>query len=133
MLWACSGLKVNFAKSKIEGLGLNMIFLEKYSRIVNYSITIIPFTYLGIPVEGNRWNNSFWQRMILKIKNRFARWKGSKLSIVGKVCLIKLVLNALSLFFVLWFKMSNIAVKEITRLQRPFCGGGVEKGGRQHG
>jgi len=48
-----------------------------------------------------------WDTMIQKIKKRLTRWKGSHLSFVGKVCLIKHVTIVAPIFFLSFLKLNN--------------------------
>jgi len=53
-----SGLKINFTKSKIVGLGVKDNVLHKFSEILNCSIMEVPFKYLGVPVGANHIKNN---------------------------------------------------------------------------
>ena len=45
-----SRLKVNFMKSKIGGLGVEQIMIQRFATILNCEVMIIPFVYLGLSV-----------------------------------------------------------------------------------
>jgi len=47
------GLKVNFSKTKVSGVGLNKEFMQKVSTILNCENVDIPFEYIGMPIGGN--------------------------------------------------------------------------------
>ena len=118
-----SGLRVNFSKTRIGGLGLDAILLKDFSSILNYQHMKIPFVYLGIPIGGNPRNNQFWQPMIDKVRNRLSSWKGKLLSMAGRVCLIKSVLSALPLYYLSFFKAPKSVCKELIKIQRNFLWG----------
>jgi len=48
-----------------------------------------------MPTGENHRIVSFWDPMIGKIKARLSRWKEKLLSMAGRVCLIKSIINAL--------------------------------------
>jgi len=47
-----SGLKVNFVKSTIGGLGLDQSLLQSFAAILNCKVMVTPFVYLGLPIGG---------------------------------------------------------------------------------
>ena len=48
-----SGLKVNFRKSKIAGIGAQHTEILRYSAILNCNQMEVSFKYLGVPVGDN--------------------------------------------------------------------------------
>ena len=48
-----SDLKINFHKSKIGKLGINEYDMEMFSKVLNCSLMIVSFKYLGMMVGGN--------------------------------------------------------------------------------
>ena len=99
-----SGLKVNFHKSKIGAIGVDMYEVKMYSGILHCSLMDIPFTYLGLPIGGNQARCSFWDPVLSKIRKKLSVWKGWNLSFAGRVCLLKSVINAIPLFFLSFLK-----------------------------
>jgi len=47
-----SGLKVNFLKSNIGGVGVESFTIWGFVAILNYEVMKVPFKYLGMPVGG---------------------------------------------------------------------------------
>jgi hypothetical protein len=45
-----SGLKVNFGKSSLIGVNVNNNFMEEGCSFLNCKRSVIPFSYLGLPV-----------------------------------------------------------------------------------
>jgi len=118
-----SGLRVNFHKSKIGAIGVDRYEVKMYLNILHCSIMEIPFTYLGLHIGGNQSRCSFWEPVLAKIRKKLSVWKGRNLSFTGRVCLIKSVINAITLFFLSFFKVPVRVCKEITKLQRKFLWG----------
>ena len=48
-----SGLKVNFMKSRLGGLGVDQLTIQRFLAILNYEVTVTPFVYLGMTVRGS--------------------------------------------------------------------------------
>jgi len=115
-----SDLRVNFHKSKIGAIGVDMYEVKMYSEIFHCSLMDIPFTYLDLHIGGNPSRCSFWELVISKIRKKHSIWKGRNLSFTGRVCFIKSVINGIPLFFLYFFKAPIGVCKEITKLQRKF-------------
>jgi len=49
-----SGLRVNFSKTKVWGLGLDASMINEFSNTLNCKHMKIPFTYLGMPIGGTQ-------------------------------------------------------------------------------
>ena len=79
-----------------------------------------PFTYLGVMVGGNHKGCVFWEGVLNKLRSRLGSWKGKFLSMVDKICLIKSVLTSLPLFYMSFFCMPTIMVKEVKMIQKSF-------------
>ena len=128
-----SGLKVNFHKSKIGTLGISDLDLSIFSNCLNCGRMRLPFTYLGITIGGNHRKVEFWNLIIHKIQLRLSMWKGRLLSVAGRICLIKFVLNTLPLFYFSFFKAPKQVCKVIRSIQIIFYGVGVLRGGKYRG
>jgi len=61
-----SGLKVNFCKTRIGGLGLDAIHLNNLSSILNCKHMKIPFLYLGLLIGGTQGRNIFGKQLSAK-------------------------------------------------------------------
>jgi len=122
-----SGLRVNFSKTKIRGLGMDATLLTNFSNVLNCKHMKIPFVYLSMPIGGNPRNMQFWQPIVDKIRSRLTSWKGKLISMAERVCLIKLLISALPLYYLSFFKIPRSVIQELVRLQRNFlCGWGYE-------
>ena len=122
-----SGLRVNFCKTRIGGLGLDAIHLNNLSSILNCKHMKIPFLYLGLPIGGDPRKKQFWQTIVSKVKSRLSSWKGKLLSMTGRVCLIKSIISALPLYYLSFFKAPKCVCDELKKIQRNFlCGWSIE-------
>jgi len=121
------GLKVNFVKSRIGGMGLRQLSLRRFAAILNCDMMVSPFVYLGLPVGGCHRRCDFWNGVIEKVQARLSKWKGKCLLLAGRICLIKLVISAIPLFFLSLFKMSFGVADKLVKIQINFLWGwGVE-------
>ncbi|XP_071727386.1 uncharacterized mitochondrial protein AtMg01250-like [Rutidosis leptorrhynchoides] len=55
-----SGLKVNFRKSKLYGIGTSLTETEQMAQYINCSAGSTPFTYLGLPIRVPTSHTSSW-------------------------------------------------------------------------
>jgi len=53
------GLKVNFMKSRLGGLGVKQLTIQHFVAILNCEVTMTPFVYLGMTVGGSHKRNAF--------------------------------------------------------------------------
>ena len=118
-----SGLKVNFMKSKLGGVGVKQISIQRFATILNCEVMTIPFVYLGLPIGGCHKKKEFWAGVIDRVKRRLSSWKGRLLSMAGRICLIKSVLSSIPLFYLSLFKMPVGVANEIVSIQRNFMWG----------
>ena len=111
-----SGLKVNFQKRSVRGVGCSHHLLQRYAVVLNCITMKTLFKYLGMLVGGCHKRCKFWEEVVERVRNRLSRWKGKFISMAGRLCLIKSLLSALPLFYLSLYKMSAIVMKEIVRL-----------------
>jgi len=118
-----SELRVNFDKSHVGALGVSPENLYAFSKCLNYCQMVLPFKYLGMPIGGNPKRALFWSLVIEKIKARLSRSKRRVLSTVGRVCLIKSLINALPLIYFSTYKAPSCICNQIRKLQASFLWG----------
>jgi len=123
-----SGLKVNFHKSKIGAVGISEWDLNFFCNYLNCGKMRLLFTYLRIRIGGVHRKKEFWNPIIHKIHQRLSMWKGRLLSMAGMICLIKLVVNALSLFYFSFFKALKLVRNAIKTIKTRFLWGWGSEG-----
>ena len=114
------GLKVNFHKSKLAGIGVDSFVLNTYAKTLNCNTMRIPFQYLGVAVGGNPRKKLFWEPVVRKLEARLSSWKGRFLSMAGRICLLKSVFTAIPLFYLSIFKALVAMCNKINSIQRKF-------------
>lgn len=83
-----SGLKVNFHKSRLFGIGTE---LKNMARIMGCVEDSFHIKYLGVPVGANMGLKKHWKLIIEKLRTRLSDWKAISLSFGGRITLIKYV------------------------------------------
>jgi len=73
----CYGLKVNFLKSGIGGLGIDQTTLQRFATILNCEVmTTKRHDRKEVLVRGCHKRGSFWGGVFEKLKSKLGRWKG---------------------------------------------------------
>lgn len=103
-----SGLKVNFAKSKLAGISMERGETQRLALMLNCMTMEVPFLYLGMPVGENPRNHITWEPMIQRLRKRLAAWKNRSLSFGGKICSLKSVLSSTPFFSYLSSKCQSV-------------------------
>ncbi|XP_071719407.1 uncharacterized protein [Rutidosis leptorrhynchoides] len=82
-----SGLKVNFHKSFLFGIGVGVGVDEvrNVASILGSQVGSLPFTYLGLPIGAKMKNLKNWNPVIDKIKGRLSSWKMRTMSFGGRL------------------------------------------------
>ena len=122
-----SGLRVNFYKSKVGGVGILEMDMTIFCKCLNCGRMSFPL-YLGVSIGGNPRKVKFWRPIIHKIESRLFMWKGKLLSMVGRLCLIKSVITALPLFYMSFFTASKLVCMTLRKYNLNSFGGGTLKG-----
>ncbi|KAL6225674.1 hypothetical protein ACLB2K_004523 [Fragaria x ananassa] len=109
-----SGQVINKAKSQV--------FISKHLSYRHHLIVDLlgipegttPFTYLGVPIFRGKPMVSHFQYIVDKIRLRFSSWKGSLLSMAGRVQLIKSVMASMVVYS---FQIYEWPVNLLSRLE----------------
>ncbi|XP_071712584.1 uncharacterized protein [Rutidosis leptorrhynchoides] len=67
-----SGLKVNYHKSNLFGVGVEPHEVEDMARLFGCNIGTFPFTYLGLPIGAKMNKEANWKPVIEKFEKRLA-------------------------------------------------------------
>jgi hypothetical protein len=123
----CSGLHINFFKSSLIGINVDDSCLDEFAKSVFCRHDSLPCNYLGMPLGSNPRRISTWKPIIDKFRKKLTSWKGRMLSMAGRICLIKSVLNSLPLYFMSIFLMPKGVCRLLTSIQRKFLWSGTVK------
>ncbi|GJX94035.1 putative RNA-directed DNA polymerase, eukaryota, reverse transcriptase zinc-binding domain protein [Tanacetum coccineum] len=65
-----SGLKVNFSKSKLFGVGVDASDIQGFANILDCQASTFPCSYLGLPIGANMSKACNWKHIIEKFHKR---------------------------------------------------------------
>ncbi|CAL5355041.1 unnamed protein product [Camellia sinensis] len=122
-----SGLKINFHKSAVCGVGVSTARMNEMAAVLNCKVKKLPLTYLGLPLGANPRKKATWKPVVDKVKSKLAGWKRKMLSFAGRLILVKTVTSALPVFYLSLFKLPEGVASELDRLQATFLWGGSEQ------
>ncbi|GKV24334.1 hypothetical protein SLEP1_g33961 [Rubroshorea leprosula] len=123
-----SGLKINFNKSLIIGIGVEEEWLDKMAWIMCCKKGNLPFKYLGIPIGGSCRKISFWKPLVEVFHKKLTTWKGRFLSLGGRITLINSVLSSLPVFWMSMYLILKGTILSLDKIRRRFLWGGIEGG-----
>ena len=114
------GFHINYNKSVLIPFRCAKDWVEEMKLVLRCTLDNLLIRYLGIPLGANPKKISTWEPIIEKVQARIAMWKAKFLSIVGRLVLIKFILNNLPLYYLSLFKMPKSMTRKIISVQRSF-------------
>jgi hypothetical protein len=123
-----SGLKINFPKSEVIMVSQDDTKSIEFSNLFNCAIGKWPVKYLGVPVASSILHMADWMSICEKMIKRLDDWKGSSLSLGGRLVLINSCLSNLLVYdmSMYWLHVSVINKMDTAR-KRFFWQGEYEK------
>ena len=115
-----SGLKINYDKSEMYPLNLSDSDSAELASILGCTISTLPLTYLGVPINNKSLTDIDGQILIDKIEKRLQGWKGSLLSLGGRVTLLNSVLSAIPLYWLSIYRLPAKIRHKIDKIRRKF-------------
>ena len=100
-----SGLKINYHKSVIAGIGVEEGLMQSFAANLNCVHQNLPLKYLGLPLGANPSRLSTWKPVLDKLKQKLSTWKRRLLSFAGRLTLIKSVMSNLPTYYLSLFKI----------------------------
>nr|GEW67386.1 RNA-directed DNA polymerase, eukaryota, reverse transcriptase zinc-binding domain protein [Tanacetum cinerariifolium] len=113
-----SGLKINFHKSNLIGIGVPNEEVNLFSQATGCNDIHSSFMYLGLPVNCNMAFSKSWDPILDKFSKRLSKWKASLLSIGGRCTLISSILGAIGTYYFSLFPMPAIVNKNLETLHK---------------
>ncbi|KAF5761553.1 putative RNA-directed DNA polymerase [Helianthus annuus] len=120
-----SGLKVNFHKSKVYGVGVDNADVTSLASILRCEAACLPFQFLGLPIGANMGLSKHWRTIIDKVNGRLNSWKAKVLSFGGRLTLVKSVLGSIPLYCLSMFRAPKGVIGALERARRNFLWGSV--------
>ncbi|GJS75871.1 putative RNA-directed DNA polymerase [Tanacetum coccineum] len=118
-----SGLRVNFNKSKLYGVGVTGGEIIEMARWMGCGVGEFPFTYLGLPIGVCMRRTCAWNPVVEKFKKRLADWKAKTMSFGGRLPLVKSVLGSLPLYYFSMFSVPASVIKNLESIPSHGFGG----------
>ncbi|XP_028076768.1 uncharacterized protein LOC114278826 [Camellia sinensis] len=118
-----SGLKINFQKNGVRGVGLSEECVKIFASRLNCTYHKLPLKYLGLPLGTNPSRRVTWKPVVDNFKKKLSGWKRRLLSFTGRVTLIKSVLSSLPIYYMSLFRLPRGVAKELDKIQAAFLWG----------
>ncbi|GJZ43736.1 probable leucine-rich repeat receptor-like serine/threonine-protein kinase, partial [Tanacetum coccineum] len=119
-----SGLKVNFNKSKLFGIGTSQLELNSFATTIRCVPSHFPCTYLGLPIGANMARCAKWDPLIDRFHKRLSSWKARTLSFGGRLTLCKYVLGSLGVYYFSTFKAPKTIINKLEGIRTKLFWGG---------
>jgi hypothetical protein len=104
--------------------------MEEGCSFLNCKRSVIPFSYLGLPVGANPRRASTWEPVVDRLRKRLRTWGNRYVSLGGRIVLINSVLNSIPIFYLSFLKMPAVVIKKIIHIQQEFLWGVSKEGGK---
>lgn len=118
-----SGLKVNYAKSILLGIGVEEEVVHRYASVMACQVEKWSMKYLGMPLGGNKKSSTFWDPVVERVNKKLSCWKQSCISLGGRITLIKATMFNILVYYMSLFKMHVKVMKMIERCRKGFSMG----------
>jgi hypothetical protein len=115
-----SGLKINFAKSEVIMVSQHTSKSIDYSNMFNCAIGNLPIKYLGVPMAGSRLHVADWLPISEIFLKRLDWWKGSSLSLGGRLVLINSCLSNLPVYTMSMFWLLASVLDKMDTVRKRF-------------
>ena len=117
---ACSGLKINFDKSSISGLGVPEDLLLHICDILDCISQPLPIKYLGLLLHFKKASFKDWAPVVNKFTSKLDTWKANLLSLCGRLTLVNSVLNAIPTYYLSVLHFPAKVEQELDKIRRRF-------------
>lgn len=101
-------LKVNFCKSLLLEVSINVSLLNQDASIINCRVGTLPFVYLGVSIGDDTQHMKFWEALLNRLKNRQSRWESGNISMGGWMVFLKIVLSAIHVYACFFLLQSSL-------------------------
>jgi hypothetical protein len=120
------GLKINFMKTEIFVINGDEDITMQYANLFDCQIGTSPVLYLGVPVSPYRLHIADWRTLEDKLDKRIDCWKGSSLSVVGRITLINACLRNSPIYHMSMYLLPKTTIGNLDKKGRSFLGKVVE-------
>lgn len=92
------GQVINNSKSRFYTGAITTSCAQMIAGMLGFSAGVIPFTYLDCPMFKGKPKCIYFNAISDRIKVNLATWKGTMLSIMGRVQMVKLIIHGMLVF-----------------------------------
>jgi hypothetical protein len=117
----CSEFRPSYKSFNI-GINVKDHLCLSLAKTIFFRSDSLLYNYHSMPLGANPSRISTWKPVIKKFHKRFNQWKGRLLSMVGRLCLIKSILNSLPIYFMSVFMVAKGVSRLLSSIQRCFFG-----------
>ncbi|KAJ0836378.1 putative RNA-directed DNA polymerase [Helianthus annuus] len=121
--YVVSGLKINYAKSKLIGVGVGKEDVGRMALSIGCNSDTLPCTYLGLNIGANMNRLANWDPVIQAFDRRLSTWKASVLSVGGRLTLLKAVMETLPTYYFSLYKAPVAIINKLEARRRSFFWG----------
>jgi hypothetical protein len=82
---------------------------------LNFNVGQLPFNYLGVPIFKGKPKVSHLQPIADRIKLKLSAWKASLLSMVGRVQLVRSVIQSMMIYSISLYSWPVSLLKQVER------------------
>lgn len=100
-----SGLKVNMGKCSVVGINCDGVKIQRLADFLGCSVGEWPLAYLGLPLGGNPYAESFWSPVVERVRKRLDGWKRALISKGGRLVLVQSVLSSIPTYYLSLFRV----------------------------
>ena len=93
---------------------------KRLGEAIGFTVTFNLGKYLGVPLLHTRVNKSMYSDILKKVTKNVSGWNASSLSLVGRVTLAQLVLQAIPYYSMQTTSLTNSVCDNIERACRSF-------------
>ncbi|GJS34885.1 putative RNA-directed DNA polymerase [Tanacetum coccineum] len=122
-----SGLKVNFNKSKLYGVGVTNDESSSLASTIGCLASQLPCVYLGLPIGVKMSRCHHWNKIVERFQKCLSKWKSKSLSFGRRLTLIKSVLGSLGVYYFSTFKAPKKIISTLETIRRKFFWGGCSE------
>jgi len=115
-----SGLKINFGKSEVILVNGDNDTQILYADLFNCQAGLFPIKYLGVPVGPGRLHIKDWVPLQEKNLKKLSTWKGSSLSMAGRLTLINSSLSSTFIYHMSMYFLPKTTTQILDKQRRTF-------------
>lgn len=121
-----SGLKINYDKSNVYSSRKLSKELSSAADIIKCKVGSWPMKYLGIPIGISAKRRIYWEPLIRKVQSRFSKWKAYTLNQVGKLTLVRSVLDSIPIYQMQLHVLPVTVRDKLEQIKRNFFWGNMD-------